>query len=205
MLRSVLMKNSLSDPILARLLAGKDEPSVIEREALWARLEESIAPGRAPLAQWIKKFLLYAAPAAAAAALLFVFLPRDEFRARGTDRPSVAAQCLNENIVSECRGGSLLTLALTPTKARPYVAAFVETQNSGKTQVIWLIRESIALTPKTQWQSQGYALGENLSLDIATLNVIFSKEALSHEALKRAVEANSEDITLIQRRIGGLP
>jgi hypothetical protein len=111
------------DRDLARLLSGRREPSVLEKEEVLERVLHEVAPR--PASRRVVWGFTAAAFAAAALALL-ALLPwsggGDEFAARGGDgrRPSLRAICVETGQLGSCPARGTLAFELD---AQPYAYA----------------------------------------------------------------------------------
>lgn len=116
------MTKEPSDAQLARLLSGRDEPSVLDLEAGFERVAAEVAPPRR------RRWALWSAPLAAAlgAAAVLVAAPgaEDEFAPRGVGAGNLQLACLRAEAPAPCAAGATLTLDVTPPPARAHFAAF---------------------------------------------------------------------------------
>lgn len=151
----------LSDPELARLLSGKNEPSVLEKEAALESILAAVeaGPQRADLAErsrlFVKRWwLMMAAPAVAAAALLLTLLPKTEsvsprhqggapeWAARGGAVPAaLKLRCVPPSGAGSihappCQTNELLTLRVNPPPGKPYFAAIAIGSDD---QLLWYL------------------------------------------------------------------
>lgn len=125
----------MKDRDLARLLSGRAEPSVLEKEAMLDRILTEVEPQRrSRRLRW-----LWAAPALAAAAL-WLLIPRfalDEFAARGPNPPlaSFHVICLETGAVGTCPSGGTLAFEVDP-RARGFIAVLARATDG---RVIWYL------------------------------------------------------------------
>ena len=169
------------DPLLGRLLAGKDTPSVLEREALWARIESDLEPevqtARAP---WLFRWLpIFGGGLAVAAMVLVLVLPKDEFTARGGDAPTVRISC-----VDACVPGATLVLDVQAPKARPNVAAYLESTS----EIVWLIPTASDKSGPLE-RARGFKIPAGFNTESAKVVVVFSETPLERKVIGEKIEA----------------
>jgi hypothetical protein len=126
----------VQDPDLARLLSGRNEPSILEKEALEQRLLAELdgaagkAPGRPRGVGWLAG-LAGAVCAAAAGWFLIVVPDQPEFRARGGgrshDAPSVRLRCNLQGAAQPCRLGDTLHFELEGLDRPAFLSAYAIT------------------------------------------------------------------------------
>ena len=201
---------SMQDRKLARLIAGRDAPSVLEKEQLFERIYEQVQPSRPPsrLGAWVAAGGVLAA---AALALIFVRPSQPEFQARGGGSPGTGPELVVACAgVAECQSGAKLTLTVrsaldTAGQSHSYFAAFARRFDG---TIIWYFPEPGARSlelPQT---------GERALLDRAVLlggehlpghydvYGVFTRRPLTREELKLAVGeelAGSADAVVVHR------
>lgn len=132
----------LDDRTLERLLAGRDAPSVTEKEELFERIHARVQ-SEAGARRWLVPALGAALSAAAAAVFAFL-LPSaaPEFQARGgsVDAPvELQLSCGRE----ACRPGAKLSFSVR-SAAGGYFAAFAR---RGDGVIIWYFPDELGTTP----------------------------------------------------------
>ncbi|MEO0814745.1 MAG: hypothetical protein AAFY60_17920, partial [Myxococcota bacterium] len=168
--------NNERDILVARLLSGRDEPSVLEREALWSRLDKTLRAG----ARRRFGFGAFAVLAVAGAAAWLLYAPDPEFGIRGGDRGALALSCLVDEKPASCRAGATLVLSLGAPESKPFVSAFLEHPDGA---IVWITPEE---TRKSRPVPESGALGVRLSAP-AGMNravVVFTSEAIGREGIK---------------------
>jgi hypothetical protein len=179
--------------LYGRLLAGRDEPTVVEKEALWERLD---APSRARRRwRWLGAGGL-AMVAATAALLLFVFPPggligpNDEFAVRGGERALVRVTCLEGAAPAPCGPGAILALELKPPEGRRHLAAYLD----GET-VVWLTDAEVPaeLGPLPE----GFRLPDDLDVARTKVVAVFSAAPIPREELEEKLRTDA--VTVIER------
>ena len=128
------VERGMDDELAARLLSGRNSPSVLQKEALFARIHAQVAP-RPAFTRWKQASLGFAAALSAAAALLF-WPSTPEFATRGggpSNEPAFRVQCLGGG-ESSCRRGSALAFEFAPQAEAQYFAAFARRADGA---VVW--------------------------------------------------------------------
>lgn len=200
---------------LARLLSGRNEPSVLEKEAAFATLSRLLVSPRSrqrTLAAVLGGILSLSG---AAAAIAF-FLPlashppdNEEFATRGpTDRsPALRLACIAAD-TSEvpCRVGGTLTFEVSkvPETAR-FFAAFARRPDGA---VLWYFPEpagrSMELKPTPHLLSQAVRLGAPHVPGDYEVFAVFSSEPMTRAEIKAALGTNltpTGPVVLVKRRL----
>ena len=124
----------MEEPILGRLLAGRNESSVLEKEAALDRMLDLVDPPQNNNLRWLSAAVPALAVAASIAFLMKAEAPlmptapgtEREFVSRGSLTSSISFRCLtaDEQAPSECVPGALLAFGPTLAPGKPYFAAF---------------------------------------------------------------------------------
>lgn len=195
------MAQRTPDQNLARLLAGRDEPSVLEKEAQFERIFAEVQAEQGTGSAWWRR-LYWVAPVVAAVGAVLLFLPRtgDEFSARGPSTTAIVrGYCAGPGVdtlspalpgATRCEVGEHLLLRLMPPKTRPFAAAYIERADG---RILWLFPgrgESMPRRPPTEnLFPRSFELSE-LPAGTHQLHVLFSADGLSRDALARRLEAS---------------
>lgn len=194
------MANPDAEHRLARLLAGRDEPSVLETEALFDRIA-----GAAEAPPWWRRRATWAGfGALAATAAALVLVPRgDEFGARGGDAAVLRPHCVIDDAKAPCARGAKLLFDARPPDDKPYFAAFAR-RPDGK--VVWYLpapdEKSAALPDRTAVVPTAARLGDEHPAGEYTLYGVFTPNAASRAELQATVGAaleSTDDATVVAR------
>lgn len=176
------MNDDERDILLNRLLAGRDEPSVVEREALWARIEADVRAAR-PKRLWFGGFGLMAV---AAAALYVFYAPDPQFGVRGGDRATLELSCLRDDVPSACAPGATLVLAVGVPESKPYVSAFLERPDR---TIEWISpAPGERSAPLDASKTIGVLLRDEHPPGESVAVLVFTPGPVSREAVKRGLE-----------------
>lgn len=160
------------DRLSARLLAGRDVPSVVEKEAMLA----AVLPQRPRRGLWL------AAPAIlAAAALCFVLWPSNasEFTARGGSRANAR---FTLSCPLGCQSGHKLVFDLQGTVGYRYFAAFARGPGG---EVIWYFPQPNETSAAvTDVLDQSIVFGPEHTPGSYKVYGVFSDEPLTRDAIK---------------------
>lgn len=163
------------DRLPARLLAGRDGPSIVEKEAMLA----AILPPKSRSKRW----LWLAAPSvlAAAAAVLLVVWPRNhnEFSPRGGPGPNarLALTC-----PTGCSAGHKLVFDLHGTAGYRYFAAFARSSDG---DVIWYFPQPNGTSERVaDVLARTIVFGPEHKPGRYTVYGVYSAQPLSREAIK---------------------
>ena len=177
----------MDDSKLARLLSRRDEPSVLEKEALFERV---LAATGQPARRRFAGFLAFAGVAAAAAAVaLFVKLREpDEFASRGTTgtSPSVEVVCVKTGAAGRCEADDTVSFDVRTEGNTWYFAAFAMRED----EVVWFFPqedgESIRVegSAKPALLGQGVRLGDRMRPGAYDIVAVFSREPLRRNDIK---------------------
>jgi hypothetical protein len=190
------------DRDLARLLSGRREPSVLEKEEVLERVLREVAPRRAPR----RMAWRFAAAAFAAAALaLLALLPwrggDDEFAARGDDerKPSLRAVCVETGQLGSCpvRG----TLAFELDAQQYEYAALLARDAAGA--ITWYFPQSDGRSlPVSGAQGEplreGVRLGESQPPGRYELVLVLSHAPLDRSQVKARL-ADERDVVVVRQ------
>ena len=189
----------MEDQDLARLLSGRDGPSVLEQEADFERLMHKLDRGRKPV-RW--GFWLPAAAAATAMAAAFVLLLQepaaDELAARGgqAGQPALQVLCVEHGAAGRCPSGGRLAF-VAAAKGYRYLAIFARRSDG---LVIWYFPSAegqsvpIADHPGEALQ-RGIKLGDDQPPGTYEIVSVFSKTPLTRAELKRDLGAELQSAT----------
>jgi hypothetical protein len=160
------------DRLSGRLLAGRDVPSILEKEAMLS----------AVMPRSSRRWLWATAPAVfAAAALSFVLWPRStgELAARGS---SVANARLTLACPTGCGAGHKLIFDLEGTSGYRYFAAFARDRSD---EVIWYFPQPNEMsTPVIDVLSRAIVFGPEHTPGIYQVYGVFSDQPLTRDAIK---------------------
>lgn len=182
-----------SDEILARLLAGRDAPSVLEKEAdfeaIYARVDTTRARrGR----RWAWFGGIAAAAALALVALPWTTRPDDGFQARGSGAGErFAVTCVGATEAKgACHPGDRLVLELEPSPERHFFALFLQRPDGA---LVWYFPSANGTMPDVSQQHLGAPWQETALLPTEgpvgtqVLFGIFAPEPLDRAALKQVL------------------
>ncbi|MEM6731095.1 MAG: hypothetical protein AAF658_06040, partial [Myxococcota bacterium] len=170
------------DILLNRLLGGEDRPSVIEREALWGRIERSLRVRRTG---WFAGLTLGVLGAVTAALLLFS--PGSEFGIRGGERATLRLACIHNEAPTRCAANTTLVLRIAPPQGAPNVAAFVERADGA---VVWITPSASETSEPLTENPPAIRLSADWPSGKSTAVVICTPEPVNREALKQALEGD---------------
>jgi hypothetical protein len=201
--------SNVGEPDLGRLLSGRNEPSVLEKEAA---LELVLAQVGAPPRRWPWGARVAAAglPAfAAALAVVLVFFvgspsgdiaSEDGFQARGDGTnasvASFALRCVNEDPAAasrpddvECRQGTVLGFSASPPTGKTHFAAFAQRSDGA---VLWYFPEAGGQSASLKAEGgakavlpRGVPLGAEHPPGSYEVYGVFSSTPLSRERLRK--------------------
>jgi hypothetical protein len=188
------------DEQLARLLSGRDQPSVLEKEAAFAAIYARVADRGRPAQRWPWALAL---SAAAAGLLMWGRFQSDsaptaeEFRARGVQAaerfaiscyPVHGAPALDAQ--TSCAPGSRLALQLEPSAENHYLALFVRRSDGA---IVWYFPSESEPMPDVAgehlgsvWQKSAL-LAESSPPGTYTVFAVFAPRPLSRAVLKAAL------------------
>jgi hypothetical protein len=185
----------VDDEELARLLSGRDGPSVLEQEAGFERLLGKLGRRPAPVRWRLWLPGVAALAAAAAAVLLMVREPAPELVARGGQarEPALSVLCVEHGAAGRCPSGGRLAFVAEPG-GFDYLALFAR---RGDGLVIWYFPsadgQSVPLADRSgKPLSHGIKLGEDQPPGSYELVGVFSRRPLTRAAIKRELGAALE-------------
>lgn len=187
------MKQELNESRLARLLSGRDQPSVIEKEALFERIRRRTAPRRRlRFVKWTAFVLASSSAAIAAIGIGLIDRSGSEFTARGGRIPSSSftLACVDQKGPSPCRQNSKLSFRLEPADDSEYFAAFA--RRSDQT-IIWYYPDrdsrspSIATQTERRFLKEGIRLGPEHPPGRYSIYGVFSKKPLTRREIRAAL------------------
>jgi hypothetical protein len=176
----------LDEETIARLIQGRDEPSILARERLFERIYQETAPR--PTRQRLGWALGLSLAAVAGAVALYLRPPSSEFAARGGGAFESAFQ--PRCIEGPCRSGNKLVFEMGPLATGRHFAAFARRHDG---TIVWYFpaadEKSIALsTSETpQLLQRAITLGPEHSPGRYELFGVFSERPLSRAELKVAL------------------
>ncbi len=189
---------------LARLLSGRDEPSVLETEALFDRIAGEVAPRpwwRRPIAWGALSGL---ATAAAAVALVFAPVER-EFGTRGGEEPVLRAHCVVDAETAPCAQGAKLLFDARPPEGAPHFAALAKRPDG---TVIWYLpapdAASSPLGDATAVVPTAIRLGDEHPAGRYELFGVFTKDAMTRAQIEASVGAElrgGPGVTVVRREL----
>ncbi len=176
---------------LARLLSGRDRPSVLEKEEVFERVYARTRAASMPRSRWA---VLGGLTAAAAAAAVWLALPADrvEFGARGAgeSRPTLHVVCLETGRKGVCGAGGRLAFEIEGRQFQ-HVAVFARRQDG---LVIWYFPESSGTSPPVSGQGRSTLLRRGVQLGATQppgdyeVYAVFSDEALTRDRIKAGLD-----------------
>lgn len=194
------MTRDESDRRLGRLLAGRDQPSVLEREAAFDQIVEAVAP--APRSAWWPKVAI-AFGASAALAAAFVLVPRtDEFGTKGPGAASFRVHCVKASKPAPCTPNSKLLVQVTAPTKRPHFGLLAVRSDE---TAIWYMPEETGVTSKVAPGAEvllrdGFVLnGAQHPPGSYVVHGIFSAKPLDRAAIRSAFDDPPDDVELVQR------
>lgn len=199
------------DKLPARLLSGRDEPSVLEQEAIFERVMQGVAPpARASVGARSRR----AWPIAlAAAAALLLWRPLrgslekpDELVARGGgESATLVVGCSDARGAVPCAPGMKVSLQLTPPSGRNYFALLAQ-RPDGK--LVWYYPKPAETTPlldaKLPLYPEAPLLADDAPAGSYRWLAVFSHEPLTREELKTRLKddlSGDASVTLIRRTL----
>ncbi|MEQ8568044.1 MAG: hypothetical protein RMA76_24195 [Deltaproteobacteria bacterium] len=190
---------------LARLLSGRDEPSVLETEALFDRIASDVAPR-----PWWRRPVAWGAlsgiATAAAAAFLFVALPDSgEFGSRGGEEAVLRPHCVTGAETGPCTTGAKLLFDARPPEGAPHFAALAKRPDG---TFIWYLpapdARSAALGAETAVVATAIRLGDEHPAGAYTVFGVFTKDAMTRDEIEAAVGddlAGGPGVTVVRREL----
>lgn len=188
-----------TDRELARLLSGRDEPSILEKEALFERIVAKVEPPRQSRFRlpWLGASVAAAGAVAAVVALLVVRSRGlddqhpSEFLARGTQaNAGLELACIEQEKPSACRTGAKLTFWVSAPPDAPHFAAFGRRPDGA---IVWYVPDpggrSLRVEPGTSpaLLDTAVLLDDTHGAGPVTVFGVFSASPLSRSELKAAL------------------
>jgi hypothetical protein len=181
----------------ARLLSGRKDLSVLEKEDILEDVLEQTTGQRTSRGWYSPRVLAWAAAAVIALALVPVLIhglsTPDEFRSRGSASESgeFRVTCLGEK--GACRPGDKLFFQVRPPAQKPYLSAFAERIIDGT--IIWYIpgsgaQKSISVPEHSQdgVLTTGIELGDEHPPGRYKVYGLFSSRPLGKEEIRALIE-----------------
>jgi hypothetical protein len=198
------VRNRITDRELARLLSGRDEPSVLEKEALFERIMTRVAPVRqAKRWPWLGPSLAAAGAAAALVAVLVVrsdrggeaegsgeFLPRGNLGHSTAGHGGFELACVADGQPSSCQVGAKLTFWVSATPQTSHFASFGRRQDGA---IVWYVPDPggrsarVARATSPVLLDTAFVLDETHGAGTITVFGVFSAEPLSRAEIKSAL------------------
>jgi hypothetical protein len=210
LVRSRKQEKAMEPKQLARLLSGRNEPSVLEKEALFERIVTAGEPRRRhrpTFAMMVAVFTSMAGAVAATALVLHFRTPADpELQSRGkaTAVPTVRLACLETAQAGTCRLGDTLAFEIggLPTDRRHF-AAFARRADG---VVIWYFPtadgQSEPVNSTSGLLKQAVRLGPPHVPGPYQIVVVFSRMPMTRADIKKALEASptpADGILVLER------
>ncbi len=175
----------MDDEELARLLSGKNRPSVLAREEAARR---AIAEAEGPHRTWLYGMGSVAAFAAAIGLMVLTLRgePEPELAARGGEVPTLSLSCGDEG--AACRPGAMLTFEVHAAHDFPFFAAFARRDDG---IFLWYVPvpggRSVALAGKAPLLATAIRIGPEHTPGEHQVFGVFSRRALSREEIVMAL------------------
>jgi len=184
----------VEDQDLARLLSGRDGPSVLEQEADLERVMQRLDRGRAPV-RW--GFWLPATAALTAVAAAFVLLVKepeaDQLTARGgqAEAPALQVICVEHGVAGRCPSGGRLAFVAAPSSRYRYLGLFARRSDG---LVIWYFPsadgQSVPIADRSgEPLRRGIKLSDDQPPGRYEIIGVFSDGPLSRAEIKRELGA----------------
>lgn len=175
---------------LARLLSGRNEPSVLEKEALLERVHRSSDEGSVPKTWWAGGF--FGGLAAAAVLTLAVWSSEPSgapggFTAKGAAGPVARVVCTTK----PCRAGSTVLIDVSPPLDATYLGAFLQRSDG---VVAWILplpgSETASVGPGRL--DTAVRLAKEDPAGVYTLWTFFSKAPVTRAEIEARVDGGQE-------------
>jgi hypothetical protein len=176
----------------ARLLRGKNTPSVLERESMVGQILDDVSPKRARV-RWFRSASMIVAVGAAATALIFMVRPPDEMTPRAGESGAALETICRPGPACK-RGSQLLFRVSNVSNQGGYLAAFAKRADG---LVIWYFPrdESASSTAfsQNQWLDEGVILGADHEPGEYRIYALISKEPLARDRIRELIETGGEE------------
>ena len=204
------VQGGMDEELAARLLSGRNSPSILQKEALFARIHAEATPSLL-LARW-KRASFGIAAALSIAAGLALWARTPEFAARGggpSSEPAFRVQCF-ESEGTSCRSGHALAFEFAPQAQAQYFAAFARRSDGA---VVWYFPTPDGLSlPVAQTGSlmldHAVQLGAEQPPGHYEIFGVFSAEPLSRARIKSALGEDlrgTQGVRVVRRSFEVLP
>ena len=190
------LNQKLSDETVARLLSGRNAPSVLERERQFERIFAAIEADSKPARRYFRPFAFALGGSLCVLALLLLRRPAvPEFAARGGPAPSGVAfrpLCAGASD-AHCKQGSALAFEVTAGAELQYFAAFAQRPDGA---VVWYFPEANGVSVRLDRNAsspvldRGARLGNDEPPGHYELYGVFSKQPLTRAQIKSALGAD---------------
>jgi len=199
----------MDDEQLARLLSGRNRPSVLHKEAGSGRVLAKLDRDRR-----IRRGALFGSLLSVAAVLLFVSIPEDStpnntnqssttLTPRGEAEASFVPHCHDE--AKRCRPGSTLSFEIVAMGGARYFAAFAQRTDG---VVLWYLpapdETSLEVQAAGAMLGTGVRLGQEHTPGNYTVYGVFSREPLDRAALRERLGpalAGREGLSVVTRAL----
>ena len=185
--------HKLSDETVARLLSGRDAPSVLEKERGFSRIFAKLEAEPKPVRRYFRPLVLALAGSFCLLALLLLRTPTlPEFATRGapvTDSAAFRPLCTG-SALARCKQGSALGFEVTGSSERQYFAAFARRPDG---VVVWYLPEANGVSVRLDANAssrvldRGARLGNEEPPGQYELYGVFSQQPLTRAQIKSAL------------------
>jgi hypothetical protein len=186
-------QRQLNDETAARLLSGRDRPSVLQKEALFEQLYRRVARREPAASRWPWRQLSLAGGAALCVAAALLLRPTaPEFTTRGggpVNEPAFRVLCFGGGETS-CRVGGALAFEVGAGAQSQYFAAFARRSDGA---IIWYfpaldgLSTPLGSEPRSLMLDHGVELGAEQPPGHYEIFGIFSARPLSRAEIKAAL------------------
>lgn len=189
------------DETLARLLAGRDAPSVLEKERQFEAIFAKIQAPKRP--RW-QPFAASVGGALCLAAALALWLRTPELASRGpalAEQPELRALC-----AKPCRQGGALAFEVSGSPKRGFFAAFAQRADGA---IVWYLPDAsgqsapLARGNGPAVLDHGVQLGPEQPPGVYEIYGIFSEQPMTRAQIKAALGDDlrgRDGVTVVQRR-----
>ena len=194
----------MEDRDLARLLSGRPEPSVLEKEEVLERVLREAAPRPAARrAPWLLAAGAFASAALALFALVQLRDDGEQFAARGGDErePALRVVCVETGQLGACPAHGTLAFELEP-RQYAYAALFARDEAGA---IIWYFPQAEGqslLVKDAQGQPlrQGIRLGDSQPPGRYELVLVLSETALRRDEVKARL-GGGDDVRVLRQTL----
>ena len=207
-------QSKLDDEAAARLLSGRNSPSVLQKDALFEQIYRRVtSQSVATRWQWKRVSFVAAAALSVAATVLLWPTASPEFAARGgplVNEPAFRVLCLGRGEAS-CRQGGTLAFEIAPRAQAHYFAAFARRTDG---VIVWYFPTVDGLSTLLAQQESPLVLDHAVELGSEQppgryeIFGVFSDGPLSRAAIKTALGddlSGSQGVVVKRRSFEVLP